>query len=625
MRSQTARTRGWRSSMRRPYRHLPTTGIGITGSPRKLREGGGTTGIVSYVMTLSDGTPSRIGPYQLRQRVGEGGMGVVHLATDPEGRQVALKLLRPSVAAEDTARRRLAREVETMRRVQSPNVAAVIDADVVGPTPYVATQFIPGRTLEEIISTEGPLRGDALTRLAARLGGALGAIHSAGVVHRDLKPGNVIMHDGNPVVIDFGIAQAADTTRLTATGLFMGTPGYLAPEVINGEDPSPASDVHSWAATVAYAATGRPPFGAGTFEVIFFKILQGDADLGGVPMPLLPLLQQAFSRDPRLRPTALDAGGKAATLRLDGAPLAQSGTAVLPSGGTAQYSSPEDYADLLTPVRYAPTRAPEPDPAQLPPLQLEYDRYRRQGPPPPQGPPPQRPPYQERVAGGPPQQPPPPPPVRSRPFLGLLLFLSLVGLTLVLPTIGVITAVLGAAVLRAADRALETLSDRRALRGPSSGDLLRVVAGVPLGLIGGILGTLMWMPVNAILALVITIVLTISTTAGPATLATYAVAAFAALTVAGPGARKVRRSASRALAGIAGGPSGGPVGALALGLLALIMLSAGLTQAPSWAPLEQPRAPDFSFNAPELPSPSDWFEGELEKRLREIVRELPLA
>ena len=234
-------------------------------------------------------------------------MGVVHLAQDPVGNLVAIKVLHPwhpLGAEEATARRRLAREVETMRRVHSPFVAEVLDADVTGEFPYIVTRYVRGPTLEEMVRSRGPLSGGGLRRLAFGTAEALTAIHAAGVVHRDLKPSNVMLTDDRPVVIDFGIAQAGDSTRLTQTGLVMGTPGYLAPEVIEGRPSSPASDVHSWGATMAYAATGLPPCGGGSYETIFYRIVSGRADLDGVPAPLLPLLSSALSKDPAHRPAA---------------------------------------------------------------------------------------------------------------------------------------------------------------------------------------------------------------------------------------------------------------------------------------------------------------------------------
>jgi hypothetical protein len=265
-------------------------------------------------MNDQDLVPDRLGAYRLLDRIGEGGMGVVYLARDLGHRTVALKVLRSSVAGDPTARRRLAREVETMQRVHSPNVAEVIDADLTGETPYIVTRFVPGRTLDDLVTECGPLRGPALAQLACGLADALVAVHGAGVVHRDLKPSNVMLVHDTPVVIDFGIAQGPDATRLTQTGMFMGTPGYLAPEVIEGRPSSEASDVHAWGATVSYAATGRPPFGSGSYESIFYRIVNGQADLAGTPTVLVPLLAVALARDPAYRPPAVQLRAQAGTL-----------------------------------------------------------------------------------------------------------------------------------------------------------------------------------------------------------------------------------------------------------------------------------------------------------------------
>ncbi|HSS89186.1 MAG TPA: serine/threonine-protein kinase, partial [Streptosporangiaceae bacterium] len=241
-------------------------------------------------MTAEDQMPDRLGPYRLLGQIGEGGMGVVFMARDASERTVALKVLRSVAAEEPMARRRLAREVETMQRVRSPYVAEVIDADLAGDMPYIVTRYVPGRTLEQVVTESGPLPPRALGRVACGLADALAAVHAAGVVHRDLKPSNVMLLDELPVVIDFGIAQGPDATRLTMTGMFMGTPGYLAPEVIEGQPSSEASDVHAWAATVAFAATGHPPYGSGGYEAIFYRIVNGQPDLTGAPASLLPLL-----------------------------------------------------------------------------------------------------------------------------------------------------------------------------------------------------------------------------------------------------------------------------------------------------------------------------------------------
>ncbi|MEV5569009.1 protein kinase [Spirillospora sp. NPDC052269] len=267
--------------------------------------------------TSGESVDQSIGHYRVLETLGEGGMGVVYLGVAPDGREVAIKVLRPAVAGDATARRRLARETDSMRRVRSANVAEILDADVTAERPYIVTQYVPGRTLEEVVEDAGPLYGRALQRLAVGLAEALSAIHDAGIIHRDLKPANVMLLDGEPIVIDFGIAQGADATRLTATGMVIGTPGYLAPEIIEGEDAGPPSDVHAWAGTVGYAATGRPPFGSGTFESIFYKIMQGRPDLDGVPEALLPVLRAAMARNPAERPGAAKLTGLVQRIDID--------------------------------------------------------------------------------------------------------------------------------------------------------------------------------------------------------------------------------------------------------------------------------------------------------------------
>ncbi|MFB9630444.1 serine/threonine protein kinase [Nonomuraea helvata] len=266
-------------------------------------------------MVLHAMNDDRLGPYRLLRRLGEGGMGVVHLAVDPQGRQVAVKVLRGEVAGDEVARRRLSREVETMRRVRSEYIAEVLDADVTGHRPYIVTRYVPGRPLDEIVKDDGPLDLPALVKVAHGVASALASVHSVGVIHRDLKPGNVLILDGQPVLIDFGIAQAVDATRLTQTGMFIGTPGYLAPEIIEGQEAGPEVDIHAWAGTLLFAATGSPPFGKGTLEMIFYNITAGKADISAVPAPLQPLLKAAFQRNPNKRPSAAELTEKTARIR----------------------------------------------------------------------------------------------------------------------------------------------------------------------------------------------------------------------------------------------------------------------------------------------------------------------
>jgi hypothetical protein len=247
--------------------------------------------------------PQWFGPYRLVERIGEGGMGVVHLAVAPSGELVAVKALRPWLVGGHDGRTRFGREVAALSRVRGPRIAEVLDADVDSDPPYVVTRYVRGPSLDRAVADHGPLRFPALGRLSTGLAEALRSVHAVGVVHRDIKPGNVVLADAGPVLIDFGLARAVDETRLTATGLVIGTPGYLAPETIEGASPSPATDVHGWAATVAFAATGRPPFGTGPDAVVLDRIRRGEHDLAGVPARLAGILHRALAVEPDRRPT----------------------------------------------------------------------------------------------------------------------------------------------------------------------------------------------------------------------------------------------------------------------------------------------------------------------------------
>ncbi|WP_109471771.1 serine/threonine-protein kinase [Ornithinimicrobium cavernae] len=251
--------------------------------------------------------PRRLGGYTLGARLGAGGMGVVWRARpdgapDDGSRDVAVKVLRPHIAHDPDARRRLAREVSTLARVSSPRIAAVLDADTEGPSPYIVTEFVPGPPLDQVVAARGPITGEALVDLGRGLSDALTAIHRGGIVHRDLKPGNVLMVGADPVVIDFGIAQVADDVRLTMTGLVMGTPGYLSPEVVEGGAVTEATDWWGWAATLAFAASGTPPFGRGPMSVVLDRVIRGRTQLDDVDPALRPLLAAALDPEPDRRP-----------------------------------------------------------------------------------------------------------------------------------------------------------------------------------------------------------------------------------------------------------------------------------------------------------------------------------
>jgi serine/threonine protein kinase len=437
----------------------------------------------------------RIGRYRLLEKIGEGGMGVVHLAVDGEGRRVAIKVLRPGVAADQTALRRLAREVDTMRRVHSPHVAEIVDADVTAEPPYVVTQFVPGRTLEETVRDHGPLAGQPLQRLATGLAEALAAIHAAGVIHRDLKPGNVMFSgSGEPVVIDFGIAQGTDATRLTATGLVIGTPGYLAPEIIEGEDAGAAADVHSWATTVAYAATGRAPFGSGTFESIFYKIMEGRPDLAGVPEPMLPLIRAAMVRHPAERPTALALSRLAA--RIDMNPMA----ATLTDPPTRPLTSVMDSPSMRgrPPAATRPPVPPQSSPkdfkGQLPPVAPQY--------PPPYAQPAPQPQYRRDE----PKKPDEPKPYGAYRMLSLALLVGAFGLAAMMPAVATIVVLAVLVGLRSADRVHRKLEDRRTRRGPRAGDAAAAVVKTPFAAVRSALAMLLVSPLGMVVALVVLIV-----------------------------------------------------------------------------------------------------------------------
>ncbi len=274
--------------------------ISVTSTPRTPARG-------TPAAAAAPSPPSRtVGGYTLLTKIGEGGMGVVHLARRGEGARVALKVLRPHIVGDDEARRRLEREVGSLRRIRSKWVAEIVDADPWAVVPYVATRYVPGLSLHDYVHEEGPIEGTDLTWFAACLAEGLASVHAVGVLHRDVKPSNVLMEGRTPILIDFGLARVADDPKLTHTGWLLGTPGYLAPEILYGDDATTASDVHSWAATVAFAATGKPPFGRGPSMAIMDRVRRGEHDLSGIPSPLRDLLADCLDPEAARRPT-LDA------------------------------------------------------------------------------------------------------------------------------------------------------------------------------------------------------------------------------------------------------------------------------------------------------------------------------
>ncbi|WP_182906385.1 serine/threonine-protein kinase [Microbispora sp. H13382] len=591
--------------------------------------------------------PERIGPYRLLRQLGEGGMGVVHLGLDTEGREVAVKVLHPHVATDLKARDRLTREVETMRRVRSRRVAEVLDADLTGAAPYIVTRYAPGRTLEQTVLEDGPLADDNVIRLAVGLCEALVAIHAAEVIHRDLKPANVMLVDGEPLVIDFGIAHLVNATRLTQTGMFVGTPGYLAPEIIRDTEITQAADVHALAATVFFAATGKAPFGSGTFESVCYNILEGKAQVDLAPAWLRGWLRLALASDASSRPSAasllrhsrsLDPSvtvlqESARETPRDGGTRILDGTRVLDevartdaggrvNGGGASRTSKlpaneDSYSDLLPPVNYVEPERPRREPREPraprqrrpvsapPPAHPQAPPYGQGGPPPPPYqpavyPPPPYP--DQRVAGYPEPRVAPPPapaapyePERKRtpyraphPVLAALLLATLVALACLLPVVVGLFAVVAALCLRVGQYLIGDLADRRATRGASGTDPLLAVLGTPWALIKAGLATVVQVPLAAMFAMCVWGGFHYLGGVRPDPAAAYAAGAFVAGLFLLPGGKAPRKAVSRTLSAVIRSPGAGMIVTIAVGTVALFAVMTALSADASWVPWRPP-------------------------------------
>jgi len=255
--------------------------------------------------SLTADDPQAIGGFRLQARLGAGAMGRVYLATSPAGRMVAVKVLQPELARDQEFIRRFRAEVDSARLVSRIYTAPVVAAGVDDVPPWLATAFVPGPSLDDVISRFGPLPVTALWRLAAGLAEALRAIHAVGLVHRDLKPGNVLLAYDGPRVIDFGISRATAEGRLTRTGPVVGTMGYLSPEQAQGHVAEPPSDVFSLGCVLAFAATGASPFSVGADALpaaVVYRVVQEEPDLGPVPVQFRRLIQACLAKDPALRP-----------------------------------------------------------------------------------------------------------------------------------------------------------------------------------------------------------------------------------------------------------------------------------------------------------------------------------
>ncbi|TDC67874.1 serine/threonine protein kinase [Actinomadura sp. GC306] len=322
---------------------------------------------------LQPGDPRRLGSYEIVERLGEGGQGVVYAGVDASGNRAAIKLLRADLAGDTMARTRFVREAQAAKQVARFCTAQVLEADVAGDQPYIASEYVPGPSLYKQITETGPITGAALDRLAIGTATALVAIHQAGIVHRDFKPHNVIMAPDGPRVIDFGIARALDAGQTSATKA-IGTPSYMAPEQVAGAALTEAVDVWAWATTMVFAATGRPPFGDDTVVAVINRVMHEPPSLEGVPENLLGLISSCLVKEPERRPTAqqlmmaligsgpggagqtrMDDPAQATTMLAEGSTLAAGGAAAGmmagPPGGATRRVSPADYTGNIPPAR----------------------------------------------------------------------------------------------------------------------------------------------------------------------------------------------------------------------------------------------------------------------------------
>jgi hypothetical protein len=261
---------------------------------------------MGLVAGLQPGDPREIGPYRMLGRLGTGGMGQVFLGMSAGGRPIAVKVIREELADDPQFRSRFRREVAAARKVSGLFTAIVADADLDGPVPWLATAYVAGPSLTEAVQEHGPLPERTLLALAAGLAESLSAIHVAGVVHRDLKPSNVLLAEDGPRVIDFGISEAAEASALTGANVVIGSPGFMSPEQVLGQDIGTPSDMFSLGAVLAYAGTGQGPFGSGSNAALVYRLVNCPANLGQLPAEIRSLVGSCLAKHPGDRPTALE-------------------------------------------------------------------------------------------------------------------------------------------------------------------------------------------------------------------------------------------------------------------------------------------------------------------------------
>ena len=560
------------------------------------------------VAPLRPGDPERVGPHRLLGRLGQGGMGTVFLGVSPDERAIAVKVLRESPLqgpGDAEARRRFRHELDALRRVRGPHLVEVLDADVEADLPYLVTRFVPGRRLDELVAQEGPLHGEGLLELARGIADALATLHRAGVVHRDLTPGNVLVVDGSPQVIDLGLATAADVTALTRSGLVVGTPGYLAPEQVTGGQVTAAADVHAWGATVALAATGRPPYGTGRPEAVLYRIVHGEPDLDGLEEPLRSLVARAMHADAAHRPSA------AAVLdELGGASHAETVALRLPRDVDAttllatDVLSPRPTAVLTAPVgrSEAPTRVLPPEP-----------RHGWRDEPAPEEP------YDHRAAdaavalhddryddGYGDERPvvpwdrddDPPRPSSARSAQALVTSLAALAVVataaLVAPLVTAAGAFAAVVLLRGATRGSERLAQRRERRGDRRRDPVVAALGAPWHLLAAVADTLVSLPLLAAAAALPAGAVWLLDPAVDGlereelTAATVVVVALVTA-LARRTQRRTRLALRRALVTATPTAAGGVAVVTALVVSAVLLLAAAEQSAPTWWPLAAPR------------------------------------
>jgi Protein kinase domain len=323
------------------------------------------------VRELQPGDPRTIGPYRLAGRLGQGGMGQVFLGVSAGGRPVAVKAIRPELTSDPQFRSRFAQEVAAARRVSGLFTATVVDADVDGPIPWLATVYVPGLSLAEAVASHGPLPEASLLSLAAGLAESLNAIHASGVVHRDLKPSNVLLAEDGPRVIDFGISRATESSALTQTNLVVGSPGFMSPEQAIGTAIGSASDIFSLGAVLAFAATGQGPFGTGTTASLLYRVVHEAPNLDRVPARLRPLIERCLTKDPAQRPVAAGVVAEVGALHSGGDWLPDSIIRMLtpnPGPAAAPVPAAANLVSAAAPVSdLAPVAAPAADPVPAAP------------------------------------------------------------------------------------------------------------------------------------------------------------------------------------------------------------------------------------------------------------------